>query len=328
MESRTDNISHRMTNSFFKHLANRFRNENDLSDITWAMCRSSDRFMAVFLRFFFNDKIDICNIERFERECCETGGRADFLLDMRGGERFVIECKIYDQNHHFEQYEKVFGIESSHLGYITNYSFIKEGYTVHTWEELCNHLSAEMPDEEEREMWLGYIAYVKNVCSILQFKDKMILDTHLYSLYQFIEELKRLVKTQSDRYDLSYYSNRNIEGGYGINGIYFQVHYHDGLLPDIWAWAGIYYERKIPEIWIGFENREGWGKPMCDAVLPRLADVGDCSYLEPLEENNMLWYKLRPERLDQFNAAENVEQQRSILAAFLDEALMMPSKLQ
>ncbi|WP_418915789.1 hypothetical protein [Alistipes ihumii] len=281
--------------------------------------------MATFLQFFFSEGIDVYNIERFERECCETGGRADFLIDMRSGERFIIECKIFDQNHHFGQYEKVFGIEPSHLGYITNYSLRQEGYTVHTWEELCNHLQAEIPENEEREMWLGYIAYIKNVCSIIQFNDKMALDTHLYSLYQFMEELKRLVTRQYDQYDLSYYSNRNIDGGYGISGIYFQIHYSNGLLPDTWAWAGIYYERKIPEIWIGFENRNGWGKPMCDAVLPRLADIKG-AYVEPLKEDNNLWYKLRSDRFDQFNAAENVELQRLILTEFLDEVLLMPSR--
>lgn len=327
MEPRTDNISHRMTNSFFKHLSDRFRNENDLSDITWAMCRSSDRFMAAFLRFFFGEGIDICGIERFERECCETGGRADFLIEMRSGERFVVECKIYDQNHHFGQYEEVFGIKPSHLGYITNYNLRQEGYTIHTWEELCNHLQVEMPNNEEREMWAGYIAYVKNICSIIQFNDKMALDTHLYSLYQFMEELKRLVTRQYDQYDLSYYSNRNIDGGYGISGIYFQIHYRNGLLPDTWAWAGIYYERKTPEIFIGFENREGWGKPMCDAVLPRLEAIKG-SYVQPLIDEKDLWYQLQTEWFDRLNTAENIEQQRSILSAFLDEALIMPSKLQ
>lgn len=315
-----------MTTSFFKHLADRLCSENSLSDVTWAMCRSSDRFMAVFLQFFFGEEMNIRDITCFERERCKPGGRADFLVEMHGCERFVIECKIYDQNHHFGQYEKVFGIESSHLGYITNYNLRQEGYTIHTWEELCDYLQTKIPDGEERETWSGYITYVRKVCSIIQFNDKMALDTHLYSLYQFMEELKRLVTRQYDQYDLSYYSNRNIDGGYGVSGIYFQIHYHTGLLPDIWAWAGIYYERKTPEIWIGFENRKGWGKPMCDVVLPQFETV-KAFYAEPLNEGNNLWYKLRREWFDQFNASDNVEQQRSILAGFLDEVLMMPTHL-
>ena len=64
---------------------------------------------------------------------------------------------------------------------------------------------------------------------------------------------------------------------------------------------------------------------MCDAVMPRLADIKG-AYVEPLKEDNNLWYKLRSDRFDQFNAAENVELQRLILTEFLDEVLLMPSR--
>ena len=39
--------------SFFSNLADRRRKENDLSDITWAMCQASPAFQKAWLHFFF-----------------------------------------------------------------------------------------------------------------------------------------------------------------------------------------------------------------------------------------------------------------------------------
>ena len=38
---------------FFRFLSDKFRKENDLSDITWAMCQSCESFRQYFLKFFF-----------------------------------------------------------------------------------------------------------------------------------------------------------------------------------------------------------------------------------------------------------------------------------
>ncbi|SNR51015.1 hypothetical protein SAMN06265371_104145 [Lutibacter agarilyticus] len=37
---------------FFENIAYRKRNENDLSDITWAACCTSPSFQLLFLNFF------------------------------------------------------------------------------------------------------------------------------------------------------------------------------------------------------------------------------------------------------------------------------------
>ena len=47
----------------YKKLAEKFNSENDLSDITWALCSSNDTFQKIFLDYFFyksikNDIID------------------------------------------------------------------------------------------------------------------------------------------------------------------------------------------------------------------------------------------------------------------------------
>ncbi len=42
-----------MIENFFGNLSYLKRNENDLSDITWILCESSNLFRRLFLTFFF-----------------------------------------------------------------------------------------------------------------------------------------------------------------------------------------------------------------------------------------------------------------------------------
>lgn len=44
--------------SFFEYLADRMRNENDLSDITFALCKSNKDFQNLFLNFCFDENLD------------------------------------------------------------------------------------------------------------------------------------------------------------------------------------------------------------------------------------------------------------------------------
>ena len=57
-----------------------------------------------------------------------------------GEDIYLVENKIYDQNHHFDQYISTFGIPAERLGYISNYPMVEAGCTVHTWDEFYHHL--------------------------------------------------------------------------------------------------------------------------------------------------------------------------------------------
>ena len=126
-----------MIEDLFYNLSQRLWNENDLSDVTWAMTQTSDKFMAEFIRFFFPkeefDEIDLI------REYAQGNCRPDFYF-KRGKEVYLIECKIGDVNQHFDDYIKEFKIPHKRLGYITNYTLNKPGFTVKTWTELYKHL--------------------------------------------------------------------------------------------------------------------------------------------------------------------------------------------
>ncbi len=123
-----------MVEYFFENLAYRKRNENDLSDVTWALCMASHSFQTLFLNFFFSS-VEFSDITMFEREKSEGDSRPDFLIE-NSGLIYLIECKINDRNHHFEQYTSTFGIPNERLGYITNYKMFKDGFIVKTWEEF------------------------------------------------------------------------------------------------------------------------------------------------------------------------------------------------
>ncbi len=100
-------------NSFFFNLASKFYKENDLSDVTWAMCQASELFLQRFLKFFFNrDFLKTIEIRR-EISAEEEGARVDFYIEYYNelGERelYLIEAKIGDHNQHFGQYDGAYG---------------------------------------------------------------------------------------------------------------------------------------------------------------------------------------------------------------------------
>src|SRR5690554_3612780 len=127
-----------MLTKLFDNLSAKFRNENALSDITWVMCETSETFRKLFLKFFFpNDEFN--NILEFRREYSLADSRPDFFI-KNGSDIFLIEVKIYDTKHHFDQYTDAFNIPKSHLGYITNYNLWQNGYSVKTWKVFYEYL--------------------------------------------------------------------------------------------------------------------------------------------------------------------------------------------
>ena len=70
---------------FFRLLADRFRRENDLSDVSWAICEASGAFRRMWIRFFFGEALDPEAVTRIEREVAsdDRGSRVDFLLRVR-----------------------------------------------------------------------------------------------------------------------------------------------------------------------------------------------------------------------------------------------------
>jgi hypothetical protein len=314
-----------MIENFLGILSGRRRSENDLSDITWALCLSSHSFQSLFVNFFFPDT-EFLNITRFEREKSEGDSRPDFLIE-NNGIIYLIECKIYDRNHHFEQYTSTFNIPNGRLGYITNYKMTQNGFTIKTWEELYDHVKKYLPESEsEKALWTGYLRYLESVCGIIKITKKMNLKG-MYSLYSFTELLKKLVNRTGTNFELLYYSNKNIAGGNGISGCYFEIKYSNEIIKTTWAWIGIYYEREYPLICLGFEDKQGWGKPVYEIIDKQLDKIKEDEYCTiPYHEDGSIWFELTEDKHREFDTVD-LEGQKQIIINFMDRVIEKPLRL-
>ena len=310
--------------NFISNLSLRLNSENNLSDITWTMCQTSDAFQKVFLHFFFpKEKFTEVYLQR---ELPDEDSRPDFYFEHEG-KVFLIECKIWDRNHHFEQYTKQFNIPNEQLGYITNYPMLKEGFSVHTWTELYVYIKNKIPKEEE-SLWNGYLEYLKEVCQIFIPKQPMNLDG-MFSLYTFYRSLDEVFVVDNEKFSSSLYDSRkdtnsggNLYGTprNGIMGKYFEVKFKHIRLKQTWGWMGVYFEREHPQICVGFDYREGWGKPVCDLLLNIVDGMKKGKmFSKPYEEGGAIWFEFNQE--DKFNALNEPSKQISLLKSYFNEVL-------
>lgn len=327
-----------MITKFFSFLSYRFSNENSLSDITWAMCRTCESFKITFLNFFF-PTIKFNNISEFEREYATEYSRPDFYV-INDGIKYIIENKINDHNQHFGQYDKAFGILPERFGWIANYRPDDElknaGYKVHTWEEFYDYLLDKIPEgTDENRLWKGYLEYVKNVCVIIKITKAMDLNG-MYSLYEFNIVLNKILNAETDLYKLELYnSNRDTHHGGnilgtpkdGIMGKYFDLKYKRNTIKETWGWIGVYFERENPLICICFENNEWWGKPIVDIIQEsKIKDLQQNDYYDkPYYEEGHLWFDLSKSKLAEFQNAD-LDGQINILSCFVKEVILLPTK--
>lgn len=309
---------------FISNLSLRLYSENNLSDITWTMCQTSEIFQAAFLHFFFPK-------EKFydvylQRELPDEDSRPDFYFEFEG-KVFLIECKIGDKKQHFEQYTKKFKIPNEQLGYITNYPLLKEGFLIHTWTELYIYIKKRIPKEEE-SLWNSYLEYLKEVCQIFIPKQPMNLDG-MFSLYTFYRSLDEVFIADNEMFASSLYDSKKDtnNGGNlfftprdGVMGKYFDVKFKQVKLKQTWGWMGVYFEREHPQICIGFDYRDGWGKPVYDMILSKenVLKKGK-TFNKPYEEGGAIWFDFN--QVDKFNGLNEPKKQISLLKSYFNEVL-------
>lgn len=309
--------------------ARRQRNENALSDITWAACSACPSLRRAFLAFFF-PRVEFDEDILFEREYVLADSRPDFYI-RNGAEVYIVENKIYDRYHHFDQYVSTFGIPAEHLGYITNYRMTQDGFNVRTWEEFYYYLEANLPEEsEQRQLWCAYMGYIQEVCSIYKKPKRMELKG-MYSLYAFCRELRGIVERQNASYRSEWYDSRkdthgggNIFGTMqdGIAGCYFHVRYTADGIEECWPWVGVYFNRENPIICICFENNQGWAKTVCDRLTKEKVETlpaGDY-HDKPYYEGESLFFEFSESRRSEFENAD-LSGQDALLGSFIDEVM-------
>lgn len=299
--------------NLFSNLYWRFNKENDLSDITWAVCQSSDTFQQLFLRFFFPN-VEFNNIRSFTRELKKDDSRADFVIE-NNGLTYVIECKISDKNHHFEQYIETYNIEKEQLGYIVNYSLLKEGYMVKTWEQFHDFIKDHIPcNEDESILCEGYLEYLRNVCGIIKITKKMELKG-IYSLYCLNVMLKSVINRSTADFTLSYYNTDFKESYYGYK---FKVEANSK--EDIWLNLGLWFNFEKPIITIGAWDKEGWGKPFCEKLIKHKEH--NTSYVGLHYREDSTYYFEGSERFyKELEDALDIEGQKEILCRLVDEVV-------
>ena len=327
-----DNIS-----CFFANLAPRFGKENDLSDMTWAMCQASPCFMEEWIHFFFKD-LDVKDIEYIEREVPDddnSGSRVDFRITVKDDSKpYLIEVKIWDQNHHFGQYEKAYKVGKERLGYITNYHLIKEGYDVKQWREFYDTLKSGLENnsfaEEEAALIRGYCEYLKNTCGFVMITEKIDITkmTSLYDLTLVLREVAEQLK--DDHFEVKNYSTTHRDE---LRWLFLEVDYK-----QINGWGrqypfmGIVYNHKEPSPYIcaGFDCRKGWAKGIVEFMKSKSQFFSQvtreyCSLPQPYGD---YYFYLTDKAKQEFNDALNIEEQKKVLSSFLKEVLMFPVNLQ
>lgn len=314
-----------MLAEFISNLSYRFRSENDLSDVTWTLCQTSDKFQCVFLRFFFPWMEEDCGEIYIEREQSNDDSRPDFVFDYNG-ETYLIENKIGDKKHHFEQYVKRFKIAPNQLGYITNYPLKKDGFTTHTWTEFYKYTQASIPDDE-RQLWTAYLSYLHDVCYIFIPTKAMDLKG-MHSLYTFYRSLDEVVSVDNDSFTSCLYNSlrdTNHGGNFlweprdGVMGKYFEVKFKNIKIKKSWGWIGVYFDRENPVICLGFCNREGWGKPVYSLLSPKLEDISETIISSaPYEEDGAIWFDFR--KYEDFEKS-SLEGQIDLLKDFFVDAI-------
>lgn len=315
-------------NTFFSSLSSRMWKENDLSDITWAMCQASPTFLECFVHFFFPE-VDIHSIIDFVRESPDEqdgGSRVDFLFRVQDDATpYLIEVKINDRNQHFSQYDNAYNVTPDRLGYITNYPLYEEGYDkIRQWEQfydLMENRVKSFPESEETNLIKGYLSYVKNVCGIIKFTKPMNI-TGLYSMFELFQILKNLTTRQESDFTLSFYGNNETQNGFNVK-FWFEINYPNTSIPKDWGVIGLWYDKEQPIISIGFYKDEGWGKSIYNLLKTKtFTKYQYCS--TPYEDGGYYFIDLKEEAMKSIDEASTIDDQKKILCNYMNEALRIP----
>jgi hypothetical protein len=310
---------------FFKRLSARVYKENSLSDITWALCNSSDWFRDLFLKYCFDE--EITGIDCFEREYSRGDSRPDFYITTMDGKEYLIEIKIGDRNDHFEQYDKTF--QGAKKSFIANYKVPPiNGWITKTWKEFSQHLNDNISEKNisENNIIKGYVAYLNSVINKVEV-NKMNF-TNLVSLIDFYNCLTEISQGITD-FSLEEYRSNSAIKSYGPlgnlrYGKYF--HYSNSRKKDVYFWLGIFFgigesDEKYSGIYFVIDHytNEGWCPKEEVQIIKELKSG---KYFDDSDESeDGIWVGLKEEYDEKFCSDTDVEEQKQILREFLTEIL-------
>jgi hypothetical protein len=183
--------------NFFQYLADRLDSENDLSDITWALCKSDKTFKKTFLDFCFGGEINKIDDYEIEREFTQDNTRLDFFIykdrDNNKEKKYLLEVKKYDQNIH-DNYKTEHADKTRAI--IANYNVSDTNGVFHhnkTWHDLIKEIERKIKDDDElnKPIIYGYIDYLKSVTNYFQGETMNL--SNLKSLNIFLKTIRKII---------------------------------------------------------------------------------------------------------------------------------------
>ena len=304
---------------FIKIFTERFYKENDLSDLTYILCKADSDFLRFFVKFNFSDFTEDSPIVEIIREYPLKNSRPDFYISSLE-KKYILEIKINDRNNHFEQYNNTFPDGEYKKSFLANYSVDQElsnsykNWKISTWSDFVDKLKSDT-NLINKKYIKSYIQYIKTVCGILEVQH-MNFD-NLQSLKSFNNLITNLINNNSNNnFKLKIY-NSTYSNSDSFNGKYFLLTKND---KKIYPWFGISYDSDI-KILFRFYFDKDW----CDVLKDKTADIKnalDNKYL--LKNNNNENYfsiELSFDEYKKFSDTSDEETQKSIINKFFYEVL-------
>jgi hypothetical protein len=295
---------------FFSNLARRLNSENDISDITWALCRTNDHFQKFFLGYCFENSITR-DIDFIEREIPEEDFRLDFLIQDIDGSRYLLEVKKYDRNVH-KEYKK---LNFNKRAFIANYSMAKQSVYDHTvtWHNFIDTLMAEIKKNTELNNSLikGYLAYLIGATDY--YKGATMNLTGFQSLDIFVKTLNDIVN-QSKIQDIR--AKYSCDAGYSGIDIKFSK-----SKKSFHIWYGITYFANNERPYLVLEFFDGCSK----AIKEKLLKTKKGKYfLEPYVEEMSVIVEMQEKHFEILcDSKSTFEEQKKCLKNFFEEVIDM-----
>lgn len=302
-------------NIFFESMAERLTNENDLSDITYALCKTDNDFRKFFLEYCFEEAVDTDNLIR---EYADEGFRPDFYFIGRDNNEYLIEVKIYDRNQHFDQYNKQF--PNAKYAYISNYILNDEDlceadkralplWKLKTWFDYYKKLSESAI--KDKDLVVGYLSYLGEVIHVKEFEEMDI--SKISCLPIFIGNIEKVANDKG----FSTYS-----GAKAINECYYGSFFQK---ENFYFWFGLY----LPEeaIFIGLNNDESWiTSEVKDALNKNLEKISETEFSEKSFYNSDgnhgdYWFTLKEDKYKILKDASQKDKQLEVLQGFLTSVM-------
>jgi len=297
-------------NIFFEKLSERKYKENDLSDITWALCCQNAAFKNFFVSYCFpNEKIT--TIKKFEREYSKGKSRPDFHFwgnnPNNDDPEYLIEIKIYYKNELRKQLQK-YNNDFSKVkkSFIANYNLSEKinGYEIKTWRGFIIELEKILLIDNKLKNDIivkGYLQYIKN---ITDFYEETIMNfsnlNYLYTFYKISEKIFKDKYSKSIKIDEKYKPIDYYYYGFNLKNNKVNV-------KSFYFWVGLVFRNNNVELAFEIHN----------CAKEKIDNLPEGNYFNINEEKN--WLSLKEKYFMKLCDNINISEQEKILENFYKE---------